>query len=128
MKTARCSVDFDWVTRDVRDLIFHQQLQNERGHFVLKSIAQSFNSRAVDDVLKLAADASVGAVNLLSDSGRNTLGTVKNTMFMSPSNSLLSRRTRVGRHMIRTRLRESLSSTSSRAAFNPRQASGSLSR
>ena len=67
MKTARCSVDFDWVSCDVSDLIFHQQLQNERSHFVLKSIAQSFNSCAVDDVLKLAADTSVGAFSLLSD-------------------------------------------------------------
>jgi hypothetical protein len=41
MKIARCSVDFDSVSRDVRDLIFHQHLQNKRSHFVLKSIAQS---------------------------------------------------------------------------------------
>jgi hypothetical protein len=61
---ARCSVDLDWVSRDVRDLVLNQNLQNKRSHFVLKSIAQSFNSCAVDDVLKLAADASVGAFNL----------------------------------------------------------------
>ena len=72
--------------RDVRDLIFHQQLQNERGHFVLKSTAQSFNSRALDDVLKLAADASVDAFNLLSDSGSYRFG------FLSKTNPGIARR------------------------------------
>jgi hypothetical protein len=57
-------------------LIFHQQLQNERGNFVLKTITQRFNSRTVDDVLKLATDASVGAVNLLSDSGGYRFGSL----------------------------------------------------
>jgi hypothetical protein len=76
MKTARCSVDLDWVARDVRDLVLNQNLQNKRSHFVLKSIAQSFNSRALDDVLKLAADASVGAFNLLSDSGSYRFGSL----------------------------------------------------
>ena len=76
MKTARCSVDFDWVSSDVRDLVLNQNLQNKRSDFVLKSIAQSFNSRAVDDVLKLAAHASVGAVYLLSDSGSYRFGSL----------------------------------------------------
>src|SRR4030095_5031816 len=43
LSRARCSVDFDWVTRDVRDLVLNENLQNEQSHFVLKSIAQSFN-------------------------------------------------------------------------------------
>jgi hypothetical protein len=73
---ARCSVDLDRVTRDVRDLIFHQQLQNEHSDFVLKSIAQSLNSCALDDVLKLPADASVGAVNLLADPGGYLFGSL----------------------------------------------------
>ena len=51
---------------DVRNLVLNENLQNERSHFVLKSTAQCLNSRAVDDVLKLAADASVGAVNLIA--------------------------------------------------------------
>jgi hypothetical protein len=63
LSRARCSVDFDWVSHDVRDLVLNENLQNKRSDFVLKSIAQNFNSRALDDVLKLAADASVGAVN-----------------------------------------------------------------
>jgi hypothetical protein len=47
-----------------------------RSHFVLKSIAQCLNSRALDDVLKLAADAPVGAVSLLSDSGGYRFGSL----------------------------------------------------
>jgi len=60
---ARCSVYFDRVASNVRDLVLNENLQNKRSHFVLKSIAQCLNSCAVDDVLKLAADASVGAAN-----------------------------------------------------------------
>jgi hypothetical protein len=41
---ARSSVDFDWVTRDVRDLVLDEDLQNKRSHFVLKSIAQSLTA------------------------------------------------------------------------------------
>jgi hypothetical protein len=61
---------------DVRNLVLNENLQNERSHFVLKSTAQCLNSRAVDDVLKLAADASVGAVYLLSDSGSYRFGSL----------------------------------------------------
>jgi hypothetical protein len=73
---AHCSVYFNRVASDVRDLVLNENLQNKRGHFVLKSIAQSFNSRVVDDVLKLAADVSIGAVNLLSDSGGYRFGSL----------------------------------------------------
>ena len=76
LSRARCSVNLDWVTCDVRNLVLNDNLQNEQSHFVLQSIAQSFNSRVVDDVLKLAADASVGAVNLLSDSGSYRFGSL----------------------------------------------------
>ena len=76
LSRARCSVDFDWVPRNVRNLVLNENLQNKRSHFVLKSIAQSLNSCAVDDVLKLAADASVGAVNLLSDPGSYRFGSL----------------------------------------------------
>jgi hypothetical protein len=47
------------VSRDVRDLALHKILQNKRSDFVLENVAQCINGCAFDDVLKLAADASV---------------------------------------------------------------------
>jgi hypothetical protein len=57
-------------------LIFHQQLQNEHSDFVFENVAQCLNNCALDDLLKLAADASVGAFNLLSDSGCYRFGSL----------------------------------------------------
>jgi hypothetical protein len=74
--SARCSLILYGVASDVSDLILHEQLEHERSNFVLKSIAQSLNSCALDDVLKFAADASVRAVNLLSDSGSYRFGSL----------------------------------------------------
>ena len=76
MKIAPVFSQFDWVYRDVRDLVLNQNLQSKRSRFILKSMAQSLNSCALDDVLKLAADASVGAFNLLSDSGSYRFGSL----------------------------------------------------
>jgi hypothetical protein len=74
LSRARCSVDFNWVTRDVCNLVLNENLQNEQSHFVLKSIAQSFNGCALDDFLKLVMDILVSAVDLLLNSASYRFG------------------------------------------------------